>query len=97
MSEKNLKKKIPSHFTPCTSMYSPTALGKYLVVTFPCEHMILYFFSIERIERSSGLLLVKYFFKRVLKNNTTFMGNRWANSGNSVRLYFSGLQNHYRW
>ena len=23
-----------------------------------------------------------------------FMGNRW---GNSVRLYFSGLQNHYRW
>ena len=26
-----------------------------------------------------------------------FMGNRWANSGNSVRLYFSGLQNHCRW
>ena len=25
-----------------------------------------------------------------------FMGNRWGNSGNSVRLYFSGLQNHYR-
>ena len=26
-----------------------------------------------------------------------FMGNRWANSGNSVRLYFWGLQNHCRW
>ena len=26
-----------------------------------------------------------------------FMGNRWGNSGNSVRLYFSGLQNHYKW
>ena len=26
-----------------------------------------------------------------------FMGNRWQNSGNSVRLYFSGLQNHCRW
>ena len=26
-----------------------------------------------------------------------FMGNRWANSGNSVRLYFSGLKNHCRW
>ena len=26
-----------------------------------------------------------------------FMGNRWANSGNSVRLYFAGLQNHCRW
>ena len=26
-----------------------------------------------------------------------FMGNRWGNSGNSVRLYYSGLQNHCRW
>ena len=26
-----------------------------------------------------------------------FMGNRWGNSGNSVRLYFSGLQNNCRW
>ena len=26
-----------------------------------------------------------------------FMGNRWGNSGNSVRFYFSGLQNHCRW
>ena len=25
------------------------------------------------------------------------MGNRWAKSGNSVRLYFWGLQNHCRW
>ena len=25
------------------------------------------------------------------------MTNRWGNSGNSVRLYFSGLQNHCRW
>ena len=26
-----------------------------------------------------------------------FMGNRWGNSENSVRLYFLGLQNHCRW
>ena len=26
-----------------------------------------------------------------------FMGNRWGNSGNSVKLYFWGLQNHCRW
>ena len=26
-----------------------------------------------------------------------FMANRWGNSGNSVRLYFSGFQSHYRW
>ena len=25
------------------------------------------------------------------------MGNWWGNSGNSVRLYFLGLQNHFRW
>ena len=26
-----------------------------------------------------------------------FMRNKWGNSGNSVRLYFWGLQNHCRW
>ena len=26
-----------------------------------------------------------------------FLGNRWGNSGNGVRLYFFGLQNHCRW
>ena len=26
-----------------------------------------------------------------------FMGSRWGNSGNGVRFYFGGLQNHCRW
>ena len=26
-----------------------------------------------------------------------FMANRWGNSGNSIRLYISGLKNHCRW
>ena len=26
-----------------------------------------------------------------------FIANRWGNSGNSDRLYFGGLQNHWRW
>ena len=26
-----------------------------------------------------------------------FMANRWGNNGNSERLYFGGLQNHWRW
>ena len=26
-----------------------------------------------------------------------FMGNRWGNSGNSVRFHIFGLQNHCRW
>ena len=25
------------------------------------------------------------------------LGNRWGNSGNGIRLYFFGLQNHCRW
>ena len=28
---------------------------------------------------------------------TKIMADRWGNSGNSVRLYFLGLQNHCRW
>ena len=28
---------------------------------------------------------------------TKIIGKRWGNSGNSVRLYFLGLQNHCRW
>ena len=27
----------------------------------------------------------------------TSLANRWGNSGNSVRFYFFGLQNHCRW
>ena len=26
-----------------------------------------------------------------------FIANRWGNNGNSDKLYFEGLQNHYRW
>ena len=26
-----------------------------------------------------------------------FLAKRWGNNGNSDRLYFLGLQNHYRW
>ena len=29
--------------------------------------------------------------------SSTLHANRWGNSGNSVRLYFFGLQNHCRW
>ena len=57
-------------------------------------------------ERKSLLMKVKEESEKVgLKLNIQktkiqshhFMGNRWGNSGNSVRLYFGGLQNHCRW
>ena len=34
---------------------------------------------------------------KIMASDFHFMGNRWGNSGNSVRLYFSGLPNHCRW
>ena len=36
-------------------------------------------------------------FRKLRSWSYHFVGNKWGNSGNSVRLYFSGLQNHYRW
>ena len=33
----------------------------------------------------------------IQKTKIMASGTRWGNSGNSVRLYFSGLQNHCRW
>ena len=34
---------------------------------------------------------------KIMASGPIFMENRWRNSGNSVRLYFGGLQNHCRW
>ena len=54
----------------------------------------------ESKELKSLLMEVKVESEQVgLKLNiqkTKIMANRWGNSGNSVRLYFSGLQNHCR-
>ena len=33
---------------------------------------------------------------KVMASGPHFMGNRWGNSGNSVKIYFLGLQNHCR-
>ena len=61
----------------------------------------------ESEELKSLLMKVKEESEKVGLNSTFrkdhsilshhFMGNRWGNSGNSVRLYFFGLQNHCRW
>ena len=34
---------------------------------------------------------------KIMASGPITMGNRWGNSGNSVRLYFFRLQNHCRW
>ena len=35
--------------------------------------------------------------KIMASSSRHFMANRWGNSGNNVRHYFFGLQNHCRW
>ena len=34
---------------------------------------------------------------KIMASGPILMANRWGNSGNSDRLYFGGLQNHFRW
>ena len=34
---------------------------------------------------------------KIMASVPPLVGNRWGNSGNSVRLYLGGLQNHCRW
>ena len=34
---------------------------------------------------------------KIMASGPIIMANRWENSGNCVRLYFFGLQNHFRW
>ena len=34
---------------------------------------------------------------KIMASGPIIMGDRWGNNGNSVRLYFWGLQNHCRW
>ena len=60
----------------------------------------------ENEELKSLLMKVKEKSKKVglqviIQNlrswHSIFIANRWGNTGNSDRLYFSGLQNHHRW
>ena len=54
----------------------------------------------ESEEELKSLLMKEESEKVGLKLNiqkTKIMANRWGNNGNSVRLYFFGLQNHCRW
>ena len=56
--------------------------------------------SLLRVKEESekvGLKLNIQKTKIMASSPITSWQNRWGNSGNSVRLYFWGLQNHCRW
>ena len=53
--------------------------------------------KVKKESEKVGLKLNIQKMKIMASGPKHFMGNRWGNSGNSVRLYFGGLQNHCRW
>ena len=55
------------------------------------------FMKVKEESEKVGLKLNIQKMKIMASHPITFMGNRWRNSRNSVRLYFGGLQNHCRW
>ena len=52
---------------------------------------------LKKVKAESEKVGLKLNIQKTSIQSHHFMGNRWGNSGNSVRLYFSGLQNHCRW
>ena len=63
------------------------------------EKLRRFLMKVKEESEKSGLELNISTFKKLNHGIQShhFMGNRWGNSGNSVRLYFGGLQNDYRW
>ena len=53
--------------------------------------------KVKAESKKVGLKLNIQKTKIMASGPTTFMANRWGNSGNSVRLYLFGLQNHCIW
>ena len=50
-----------------------------------------------KVEREKVDLKLNLQKTKIIASGPITLGNRWGNSGNSVRLYFWGLQNHCRW
>ena len=51
----------------------------------------------KKEKKKFGLKLNIQKTKIMASGHITSWQNRWGNNGNSVRLYFGGLQNHCRW
>ena len=60
------------------------------------EELKSFLMKVKEEGAKAGLKLnIKNYYRGIQSHH--FMANRWGNSGNSVRLYFWGLQNHCRW
>ena len=51
-----------------------------------------------KVKEESEKVVLKLSIQKIkIMASGPIMGNIWGNSGNSIRLYFGGLQNHCRW
>ena len=53
--------------------------------------------KVREESETAGLKLNIQKSKIMVFGSFTSLPNKWGNNGNSDRLYFRGLQNHYRW
>ena len=61
------------------------------------EELKSLFMKVKEESEKVGLKLNIQKMKIMASDPISSMANRWRNSGNRVRLYFWGLQNHCRW
>ena len=61
------------------------------------EELKILLMKVKEESEKVGLKLNIQKTKIMASGSHHFMGNRWGNSGNSVRLCFLRLQNHCRW
>ena len=61
------------------------------------EELKSFWMKVKQESETVGLKLNIQKTKIIASGPITSWANRWGNSGNSVRLYFLGLQNHCRW
>ena len=65
---------------------------------FFCHNLwwnIVLIFRVLKLDNKDNIFIINMTMTKLYTHH--FMGNRWGDSGNSVRLYFWGLQNHCRW
>ena len=70
-----------------TILHSHQQWMRVPLATHPCQHLLLQHSRFWPFPENEDHGIWSHHF----------MANRWGNSGNSVRIYFGGLQNHCRW
>ena len=69
----------------------------YTILMAESEEEIKSLFMKVKEESEKGGLKLNIQKTKTIASGHHFMANRCGNSGNTVRIYFSGLQNHCRW